>query len=109
IPNGVSPSEFYSTPLPALDGRVPTLLYIGTLADWQGLEILIAALPMVLAQHPLRVRIVGRGRGRQRKTLLKRIQKLGLAEHVSVEPAVPHHEVPALLAQADLCAAPLAV
>jgi len=109
IPNGVSPSEFYPTPLPALAGRLPTILYIGTLADWQGLELLIAALPLVLAQQPIRLRIVGRGRGRQRKTLLKRIRKLGLEGVVTVEPAVPHHEVPALLAEADLCAAPLAV
>jgi glycosyltransferase involved in cell wall biosynthesis len=52
---------------------------------------------------------VGRGRGRQRKSLLKRIRKLGLDEAVSIEPAVPHHEVPALLAQSDICVAPLAV
>ncbi len=109
IPNGVSPGEFYPTPLRALDGRTPTVLYIGTLADWQGLDILITALPLVLAQQPVRLRIVGRGRGRQRKALLKRIRKLGLEEAVSVEAAVPHHEVPALLAEADLCAAPLAV
>lgn len=109
IPNGVSPAEFYPTPLPTLDGRPSTILYIGTLADWQGLEILIAALPLVLVQQPVRLRIVGRGRGRQRKDLLKRIRKLGLEGNISVEPAVPHHEVPALLAEADLCAAPLAV
>jgi glycosyltransferase involved in cell wall biosynthesis len=109
IPNGVSPAEFYATPLPAPDGRPPVILYIGTLADWQGLDLLLAALPQVLAQRPVRLRIVGRGRGRQRKDLLKRIRKLGLEAAVSVEPAVPHHAVPALLAQADLCAAPLAV
>jgi len=109
IANGVSPTEFYPTPLPTFDGRPPVMLYIGTLADWQGLELLIAALPLVLAQHPIRLRIVGRGRGRQRKQLLKHIRKLGLEEAVTVEPAVPHHEVPALLAEADLCAAPLAV
>jgi len=33
IPNGVSPSDFSPSPLPAREGRVPVLLYIGTLAD----------------------------------------------------------------------------
>jgi glycosyltransferase involved in cell wall biosynthesis len=50
---------------------------------------------------------VGRGRGRQRKDLEKRVRKLGLEAHVSIEAAVPHHQVPALIAQADVCVAPL--
>jgi glycosyltransferase involved in cell wall biosynthesis len=108
IPNGVSPSDFAPTPLPASD-RVPVLLYIGTLADWQGLELLVEAMPRVLAQRPARLRIVGRGRGWQRKALMKRIRKLGLEAAVSVEAAVPHHAVPGLLAEADVCVAPLAL
>lgn len=107
IPNGVSPQEFAPTPLPADDGHVPVLLYIGTLADWQGLDLLVEALPEVLAARPVRLRIVGLGRSRQRKLLAKQIRKLGLAEHVSVEPPVPHHQVPALIAEADVCVAPL--
>ena len=107
IPNGVSPSDFPPTPLPARAGRVPTLLYIGTLADWQGLDVLIKALPKILERQPVRLQIVGRGRSRQRKLLAKHIRKLGLEEHVIVQPAVPHHEVPALIAAADICAAPL--
>jgi glycosyltransferase involved in cell wall biosynthesis len=107
IPNGVSPSDFSPSPLPTRENRVPTLLYIGTLADWQGLDVLIKALPKVLDKHPARLQIVGRGRSRQRKLLAKHIRKLGLTEHVSVLPAVPHHEVPALIAAADICVAPL--
>jgi glycosyltransferase involved in cell wall biosynthesis len=109
IPNGVSPSEFAATPLPHTNGRPPVIVYIGTLADWQGLEMLIAALPRVLAERQVCLRIVGRGRGRQRKALAKQIRKLGLEAHVSVEAAVPHHAVPALLAQADVCVAPLSL
>ena len=107
IPNGVSASDFSASPLPARDGRVPVLLYIGTLADWQGLDIVIKALPKILEQHPVRLHIVGRGRSRQRKILSKQIRKLGIEEHVIVQPAVPHHEIPALIAEADICVAPL--
>lgn len=107
IPNGVSAADFSPSPLPAREGRVPVMLYIGTLADWQGLDIVIKALPKILEQQAVRLQIVGRGRSRQRKLLAKQIRKLGVEEYVSVQPAVPHHEIPALIAQADICLAPL--
>jgi len=107
IPNGVSPSDFSASPLPSREGRIPTLLYIGTLADWQGLEVVIKALPKILEQQAVRLQIVGRGRSRQRKVLSKHIRKLGVEGSVLVQPAVPHHEVPALIAESDICIAPL--
>lgn len=107
IPNGVSPSDFPPSPLPAREGRTPVLLYIGTLADWQGLEVVIKALPKVLECQKVQLRIVGRGRSRQRKLLSKHIRKLGVEGSVVVQPAVPHHEVPALIAESDICIAPL--
>jgi len=107
IPNGVSPSDFSASPLPPREGRIPTLLYIGTLADWQGLEVVIKALPKILEQQTVRLHIVGRGRSRQRKVLSKHIRKLGVEGSVLVQSAVPHHEVPALIAESDICVAPL--
>ena len=107
IPNGVSPSDFSPSPLPPRQGRVPVLLYIGTLADWQGLEVVIKALPKIIEQQGVRLHIVGRGRSRQRKLLLKQIRKLGLEGSVTLQAAVPRHESPALIAEADICVAPL--
>ncbi|MEW5872308.1 MAG: glycosyltransferase family 4 protein [Chloroflexota bacterium] len=107
IPNGVSPSDFQSSPLPEIEGHTPEILYIGTLADWQGLEVIINAMPAILAEHPARLRILGRGRSRQRKALAKRIRKLGLEAHVELQAPLPHHEVPQAVAQAYLCVAPL--
>lgn len=107
IPNGVSPSDFFASPLPAREGRVPVLLYVGTFADWQGLDVVIQALPKILEWHPVQLRIVGRGRSRQRKVLSKHIRKLGVEGSVIVQPVVPHHEIPALIAEADICLAPL--
>jgi len=107
IPNGVSPSDFTPSPLPSRDGRIPVLLYIGTLADWQGIEVLIKALPKILEHNSVRLQIIGRGRSRQRKILSKQIRKLGLEGSVSVRPGVPHHEIPALISESDICIAPL--
>ncbi len=107
IPNGVDTKLFTPQPLnPPSDSR--TLLYVGTLADWQGLDLLIEAMSAIVAQSPAKLKIVGRGRGRQHKDLAKRIRKLGLEDRVSIEPAAPHHEMPAIIAQADVCVAPLA-
>ena len=107
IPNGVSPSDFSPSPLPRREGRVPVLLYIGTLANWQGLDVVIKALPKILEQQAVRLHIVGRGRSRQRKLLAKQIRKLGVEENVVVQPAIPHHEVPTVIADSDICLAPL--
>src|SRR5215216_4885496 len=107
IPNGVSPSDFSPSPLPSRAGRVPVLLYIGTLADWQGLDVVVKSLPKILEKHPVQLRVVGRGRSRQRKLLAKQIRKLGVEGNVMIQPAVPHHEVPAMIAEADICLAPL--
>jgi glycosyltransferase involved in cell wall biosynthesis len=107
IPNGVSPSDFSPSPLPPRDGRVPVLLYIGTLADWQGLDVVLRALPKILEQQLVRLHIVGRGRSRQRKLIAKQMHKLGVERNVIIQPAVPHHEVPALIAESDICLAPL--
>jgi glycosyltransferase involved in cell wall biosynthesis len=57
------PLSDYGSPI--TDDRLPTLLYIGTLADWQGLDTLIQALPLLVAERPLQLRLVGRGRKRQ--------------------------------------------
>jgi glycosyltransferase involved in cell wall biosynthesis len=107
IPNGVSPSDFSPSSLPTREGRVPVMLYIGTLADWQGLDIVIRALPKILERQAVRLQIVGRGRSRQRKMLAKQIRKLGIEGHVIIQPAVPYHEIPALIAESDICVAPL--
>ncbi len=107
IPNGVQIDEFYPSPLPPRVGRTPLILYVGTLAPWQGLDGLLTALPHVLAELPVHLVIVGRGRGRQLKQLAKQARKLGIEEAVTLEPAVPHHAVPGRIAQADVCVAPL--
>ncbi|HSG44105.1 MAG TPA: glycosyltransferase family 4 protein [Anaerolineales bacterium] len=107
IPNGVSPSDFSPSPLPEREGGTPVILYIGTLADWQGLDIIVKALPKILEQKDVRLQIVGRGRSRQRKALSKQIRKAGLEGSVVVQPPVPHHEIPALISKADICVAPL--
>ncbi len=109
IPNGYSPQDFTPTPLPDWTHPKPTLLYTGTLADWQGLDLVLQALPEIISQRPVLLRIIGRGRSRQRKSISKQIRKLGLEEYVSLEAAVPHHAIPQVISAAHLCLAPLSL
>lgn len=101
VPNDGSPFASHLSPL------IPTLLYIGTLADWQGLDTLIQALPLMGAEQPVQLRIVGRGRKRQVKAIRKQAQKLGVEAYVVVETAVKHKQIPAIIHSADICLAPL--
>jgi glycosyltransferase involved in cell wall biosynthesis len=41
--------------------EVPKLLFVGRLDERKGLRYLLAALPLVLAKYPIRLRIVGKG------------------------------------------------
>ncbi len=109
IPNGYSPQDFTATPLPDWDHPKPTLLYTGTLADWQGLELALQALPEIITQRPVQLRIIGRGRSRQRKNISKQIRKLGLDGYVSLEAAIPHHAVAQVISAAHVCLAPLSL
>lgn len=84
------------------------LLYIGTYAHWQGLPTLIQALPALIADHNLKLYIMGRGRKAQFKLLVKMIRKLQLTQQVVFIQAVPHQMVPAFIQAADICIAPLA-
>jgi glycosyltransferase involved in cell wall biosynthesis len=58
----------------------PTLLFVGRLDERKGLRYLLDALPLVLMQRPVRLRIVGRGL--VEPDLRAQCQALGLAEVV---------------------------
>jgi glycosyltransferase involved in cell wall biosynthesis len=107
IPNGVDLERFAG---PAWEpGSGPyRIVYVGTLAPWQGIPFLVDAVAQ-LDECDFRLRIVGSGRKDWRKDLEHRIRRRGLGERVSLEDPVPAAEVPALLQNADCCVAPLAV
>ena len=70
---------------------------------------MIESMPKLLELRRVRLRIVGSGRKRQRKELEKKIRKLGLCDSIQLEAPVPHHQVPGVISEADVCLAPLAL
>jgi glycosyltransferase involved in cell wall biosynthesis len=102
VPNGVDLAAF----APAHgDGEGPELLYVGTLAPWQGLDTLLAALAML--PPAVRLRVVGPpGRG-WAAGLRQRAARLGLAGRMLIAPPLAPADVPAVLSRARVCVAPL--
>ena len=106
IPNGVHLEEFE----PA-EGRPEEvrLVYFGTLAAWQGVELAVRALGLVNAAVPARLVVLGSGSGHQKESIVRLAAKLGLAERVDLVGAVPRPEVPGYLRDAFAVLAPLPV
>jgi glycosyltransferase involved in cell wall biosynthesis len=111
IRNGTSPGRFDPArpPDPAVRttlGASPgdcLVLYLGTHGISQGLPG-IADAAARLSAHPVHFAFVGEGADKGR--LERKAASLGL-RNVTLRPGVPHEDVPALLAAADICLVPL--
>jgi glycosyltransferase involved in cell wall biosynthesis len=107
IPNGVDLELFQpASPAPAPNDAW-TLLYVGALQPWQGLDFLLDAFRRAVARRPMRLRVLGAGAGRWTRALQRRADRWQIAEHVDWLPPVPHEQVPAAINAADACVAPL--
>jgi glycosyltransferase involved in cell wall biosynthesis len=85
--------------------NVPLIFAVGRLVKKKGFEYLIDAAALLKVQYPnLRVAIAGDGD--LDATLRARARAAGVEENVQFLGVVPHYEVPALLAAADVAAAP---
>jgi glycosyltransferase involved in cell wall biosynthesis len=108
IPNGVDPALF--PPVEGMSVGQPKLVYAGTLASWQGVSTAIEAMPTILAAFPeAELHLIGPSKKRHQKGLVKLVAKLGLDEEdVRFAGPVDPEEMPARLAAASVCLAPLA-
>ena len=108
VPNGVDVERFVPPRARARGEReVPQLLYVGTLAPWQGVVTLLHALKKVVRERPVEVVFAGRGRKVWLKEALKLASELKVLPYVDFRGTVSPEEVPGLVAEADLCLAPL--
>ena len=97
-PNGVDPQRVRAVRHDPED--TPTVVFVGTLKPWHGVEHLLEA--AALARRPWQVRIVGDGP--QARSLRARASELGL--DVDFRGAVTPAEVPAQLQGAHVAVAP---
>ena len=111
IRNGVVAESFPagSRPDPEIRARLGAgggeclVLYAGTHGISQGLPDVVAAARQ-LEDAPVRMAFVGEGADKARLT--QRVAELGVS-NITLLPGVPHDQMPALLAAADICLVPL--
>ena len=113
IPYGVDSDRFKPDAAERRRGRqalgigdnVPVVFAFGRLVKKKGFEYLIDAAAILTSQHPT-LRVIIAGDGDLDATLRAHARRAGVEEHVRFLGNVPHHDVPTLLAAADVAAAP---
>lgn len=106
IPNGVDLELFHASQPNRRNGTM-RLLYFGTLAAWQGVELGIRALAQVGAKMDAMLTIIGTGNGRQRNALNALAAKLGVGSRVTVLEPEPQSELVKRLHDCDAILVPL--
>jgi glycosyltransferase involved in cell wall biosynthesis len=79
--------------------------YVGNFSLWQGVESLIAAVPMVLKKNPA-VRFMLVGEGPTHAACVKLTEELGVSERCAFLGRVPYTSLGSYINVADVCAAP---
>ena len=74
--------------------------FIGSFYAYEGLDLLLAAFPAILAQRP-DTRLLLVGGGRQEQALKAQAQRLGIADKLVFTGRVPHAQVPAYSSLVD--------
>ena len=98
------PSEFSSASTPTRDGR--NLLFFGMVRKYKGLDVLLAALPKVLAQIDCRLLIAGEFYDSVDK-YRRLIQEYGLEQQVTIDNRyIPNEEIAGILNGVDVLVLP---
>lgn len=112
IPNAVDPDAF--PPIEATDRDLKTQLgfddaftlgFIGSFYGYEGLDVLLDALPLILEIEP-RARVLLVGGGVERERLEEQAKRLGVADRVVFPGRVPHGEVAKYYSIVDLLVYP---
>lgn len=105
IPNAII-LDHYAAEVRVRANASPQLLFIGQLVPRKGWDILIDALPAILAVHATAQLTIVTHNISQRDLLETRIAALGLAAHVTLKTRVDEAEKVQLLESADILVAP---
>lgn len=108
IPNGVDLTTFtYQPPRLVADLQPFQLLYFGTLAAWQGVDLAVEALALYCREFDAELTIVGPVRADQMTLLMKLATKLEVNDRIHILGALSQTALVHQIHQADAIAAPL--
>jgi glycosyltransferase involved in cell wall biosynthesis len=85
----------------SLNGSL-VIMFVGTFKPWHGLDLLLDAFKQLLCSIEQEARLVLVGDGPLRSELEQKVATLNVDRHVTFTGVVPHQDVPALLALADV-------
>lgn len=91
----------------AKTGTSGTILYLGSLMPWQGIQSLLGAIAELPHQLPARLLLVAPKQEPFLREVKGKVQMLGLARKVEILDPVPFEKLPAVLARATVCVAPM--
>lgn len=82
------------------------VVYTGSFVALQALDLLLDAVPTVLERVPNTTFLLVGGTAEEIEALRAQAQRLGILDHVILEPSVPQSAIPAYLAAADVLVSP---
>jgi len=81
----------------------PVILYHGQLVPGRNIELMVEAMAIVRQALPeANLWLVGKASSQYLAHLHQKIDRLGVSQNVTIQPAIPYHQVPALIARATL-------
>ncbi|XRQ05612.1 glycosyltransferase family 4 protein [Actinomadura welshii] len=104
VPNG---ADVRPTPPRPADAPGRYVVYVGALQPWQGLDVLMRAFARLADLDDLRLVVCASVPERRAKPLRRLAERIGAAERIDWRFTLPHHEVAAWLAHAEVSVAPL--
>ncbi|MFD0691804.1 glycosyltransferase family 4 protein [Actinomadura fibrosa] len=104
VPNGADVPDRPARPEGAPERY---LIYVGAFQPWQGLDVLMRAFARLADLDGLRLVVCGSVPERRAKPVRRLAERLGVAERVDWRFTLPHAEVAAWLAHAEVSVAPL--
>ncbi len=108
IPNGVDVTQFVPPPLPPPATPPFRIVYQGTLSPWQGLGTLLEALALARGRGLAELHVVGPLKASWRRALRAHARRLRVHQALHLSGPMEQRDLPAVLATAHLCVAPLA-
>ena len=96
IPNGINLSEFRNLKRTEKDHK--TILYVGRLEEYKGVQYLVRALPRLGEDTELEVV----GKGQFKTAIVRLVRKLGVENRVKLSEDIPRNELLQKYADADL-------
>jgi glycosyltransferase involved in cell wall biosynthesis len=109
IPNGVDTDLFHPPTAPPARDTVIRLLYFGTLASWQGVDVAVRAVAQINEAMPASLTILGEAGNRQKEPIAALAVKLGIAAQVEIAPPVDQPTLVETLHRSFAALAPLAL